>query len=366
METNTAVIELKRTRREHGTGGVYERPNGRWQIQYYDQTGRKRRETYSTEAKARKKLDQRIAQRDAGTLETASTSRVKIDALADSYKLYAKNSAPKSYWWLEMVWRVHLEPFFGGKAAARIGSDDIQAYIGKRLGDGVKTSTVNRELQVFKAIFHHGAATDPPKIARVPRFPEKLAEPKPRSGFLTADQYEALTQHCPQPLRALLAVGYTFGFRKSELLRLRVREIDFKAGTISLLVGETKSGEGRTVYMTADVHDLLSEAVKGKQPGDHVFTWPDGRPIRDFRAAWATMTKAAGLDGLLVHDLRRTAVRNLVRAGVSRDVARKISGHETDSIFSRYNITELDDLADAAKKLENSRKMAASDSGSEK
>ena len=62
---------------------------------------------------------------------------------------------------------------------------------------------------------------------------------------------------------------------------------------------------------------------------------------------------------MLLHDFRRTAVRNLIRAGVSRDVARKISGHETDSIFSRYNITEESDLADAARKLEISRKLAA-------
>lgn len=362
MDTKTAGVE----KREHGTGNIYQRPNGRWQIQYYDQTGRKRRETFTTEAKARKGLDKRIAQRDAGTLDAAENSRVKIDALAESYKLYAKNSSPKSFWWIEMVWKKHLEPFFGGKRAGRIGSDDIQAYMGKRMGDGVKGSTINRELQVFKAMFYHGLQSDPPKIARVPRFPEKLTEPKPRAGFLTADQYAALEQHCPKPLRALLAVGYTFGFRKGELLRLRVREVDLKARTVSLLVGETKSGAGRTVFMTDDVHALLSEAVKGKQPGDHVFTWPGGKPIKNFRAAWVKMTKAAGLDGLLVHDLRRTAVRNLVRAGVSRDVARKISGHETDSIFSRYNITELDDLAEAARKLENSRKLAAGDAGQNK
>src|SRR5262249_55822557 len=61
---------------------------------------------------------------------------------------------------------------------------------------------------------------------------------------------------------------------------------------------------------------------------------------------------------VLLHDFRRTAVRNLIRAGVSRDVARKISGHETDSIFSRYNTTDENDLADAAQKLEISRKLA--------
>jgi hypothetical protein len=69
------------------------------------------------------------------------------------------------------------------------------------------------------------------------------------------------------------------------------------------------------------------------------------------------MLVSAKISGVLLHDLRRTAVRNLIRAGVSRDVARKISGHETDSIFSRYNITDENDLADAAEKLEPGRKL---------
>ena len=75
---------------------------------------------------------------------------------------------------------------------------------------------------------------------------------------------------------------------------------------------------------------------------------------------WAGLSacESAGVEALL-HDFRRTAVRNLIRAGVSRDVARKISGHETESIFSRYNITEVEDLTDAARKLDSSKLAAA-------
>jgi integrase len=59
---------------------------------------------------------------------------------------------------------------------------------------------------------------------------------------------------------------------------------------------------------------------------------------------------------VLLHDFRRSAVRNMVRAGVSRDVAKKISGHQTDSIFARYNITDEHDLADAAAMIQARRK----------
>lgn len=81
----------------------------------------------------------------------------------------------------------------------------------------------------------------------------------------------------------------------------------------------------------------------------------DGRPVKDFRGTWSALCESANIK-VLLHDFRRTAVRNLIRVGVSRGVARRISGHETDSISSRYNITEESDLADAARKLEISRK----------
>lgn len=314
-------------------------------------------ETFGTEDKAKRMLARRIAQRDAGTLESSTSARVKIDVLAESYKLYAKNSAPKSYSWIELVWRVHLEPFFGGRVASRITTDEIERYRADRLTAGVKPSTVNRELTVLRAIFGHALKLG--KISQMPRFPVKLAEPNPRTGFLTHEQYEALQTACKHTwLKALIAVAYNVGFRKSELLGLRVSQVDLKARTIRLNTGETKSSLGRTVVMTSDVHPLLAECVKGKQSGDPVFTWKNGRPVKDFRGAWSALCESANIS-VLLHDFRRTAVRNLIRAGVDRDVARRISGHETDSIFSRYNITVESDLADAARKLGMSRKLAA-------
>jgi integrase len=280
-------------------------------------------------------LTRMLSLKEAGKLD-APEGRSKIDTLADSYKLYARNSAPKSADWIDLVWRVHLEPFFGGFFASRIGTDKLQEYIAERQEAGAKNSTINRELAILKAMFNNGSNCDPPKILRIPRFPSKLDEPNPRSGFLTDEQYGKLRNACKhQWLLAMMSLAYTFGFRKSELMGLRVCQVDLTARTVRLLPGETKNDKGRTIVMTAEVYREISERLKGKSPDDLIFTWENGDPVLDFRAAWDNMCTAAGVQ-VLLHDFRRTAVRNMVRAGISENVAMKISGHKTRSVFDRY------------------------------
>ena len=75
-----------------------------------------------------------------------------------------------------------------------------------------------------------------------------------------------------------------------------------------------------------------------------------GAPIAEFRKAWASACKRAGLSGVHFHDLRRTGIRNMVRAGVDPAVAKRISGHRTDRTFTRYNILDEGDLRDAVAK----------------
>jgi hypothetical protein len=82
-----------------------------------------------------------------------------------------------------------------------------------------------------------------------------------------------------------------------------------------------------------------------------IFTWENSDQVLDFRAAWDNMWSAAGVQ-LLLHDFRRTAVRNMVRAGASENVAMRIGGHNTRSVFDRYHTTNESDLA-AAKELKN-------------
>jgi integrase len=198
-------------------------------------------------------------------------------------------------------------------------------------------------------------------VGTIPPFP-RLAEPKARQGFLSDETYDRLAQECSREglwLRGMFAVGCNFGWRKSEVLNLQVRQVDFSAGTIRLDRGTTKNDDGRVVRMPNEVHQLLSACVAGKGPLDFVLTRDDGQRISDFRLAWSNACERAGCPSLLFHDLRRTGARNLRRLGVSEGVVMKIGGWRTREIFERYNIIDEADLADAARRLDEKRARTA-------
>ena len=87
----------------------------------------------------------------------------------------------------------------------------------------------------------------------------------------------------------------------------------------------------------------------------------NGNPIVDIRKAWKTACKKAGVPGLLFHDLRRSAVKNLDEAGVSRDVAKSISGHKTDAMYTRYNIADIKRKRKALELVQEFREVQASE-----
>jgi integrase len=184
-----------------------------------------------------------------------------------------------------------------------------------------------------------------------------------RTGFLSDEEYAALLAELPAELKPLFVTAYETGIRLGELKVIRWSQVDLNEGFITLERGETKNGEGRVAPVLAgDMRDLLTTAKSERDASWPKSPWVfnrEGEPIKDFRASWEAACKRAGVPDLKFHDLRRTAVRNMRRAGVPQVVRMKISGHKTDSMERRYNIVDTDDLS-IAKRLMESRSKAPS------
>ncbi len=227
-------------------------------------------------------------------------------------------------------------------------------YVDLRQSEGAKNATINRELACLKRMYSLGLHSTPPKVYRMPRFP-MLVERNVRTGFVEDEQYEHLAMASGKIglwMRALFECGYVYGWRVSELQNLRVKQVHLPSRTIRLEVGTTKNDEGREVLMTEKVYQLIGQCVDGKAENDYVFTRDKSKPIRDFRESWEKVCNEAGVGKLLFHDLRRTAARNLRRAGVAEGVIMKIGGWKTRSVFERYAVIAQSDVADAMQKLE--------------
>jgi len=188
-------------------------------------------------------------------------------------------------------------------------------------------------------------------------------------GFFELEQYRAVLSHLAPDLRPVVSFAYISGWRiASEVLPLEWRQVDFDAGEVRLDAGTTKNGEGRVFPMTTELRRLLKsqEAERDQlKKANGIVRWvfwrmvAEGRggekkpqPIISLAKAWKTACRRAGCPGRLLHDLRRTAVRNLVRAGIPERVAMTMTGHKTRSVFERYNIVSDGDLRDAARRLD--------------
>jgi integrase len=307
-------------------------------------------------------------------------------------------------------WENHLKSAFAQTPAQTLTHDAVILYVAARQKEGAANATINREMALLKRCY--SLAIQAGKLTRRPYIP-RLREHNVRTGFVKDVQYEALARETEKVglwLRAMFEVAYVYGWRKSELLNLRVRQVNLEERTIMLDPGQTKNDEGRQVNMTEKVFDLLQQCIACKEPEDYVFTrvprpggyvyrepgsrfwwircfrgkqdirrstrtedkemaqavlrlvirersttvWGIPRRVTDFRENWREVTKAAGCPRLRFHDLRRTGIRNLRRSGVSEKISMRISGHLTRSVFDRYDIVDDADLKDAIRKLESS------------
>lgn len=385
---------MSKRRGTKGNGTVYRK--GRfWWIAYKHPDGTRKQESTGSERRkvANALLLKRVGARENNlpVIERAEqlTFHDAAQAMIDDFVANKKKSEPVVRRRIDL----HLKPFFGGRRLIGITSADVTAFVAKRQKDSIITrkqrtvmledgteqlipeerkpvspAEINRELQTLKRIF--SLAIDSGRIATKPKI-TMLREAPARAGFFEREQYESVMGHLPAEIQPIIAFAYITGWRiASEVLPLEWRQVDFDAGEVRLDVGTTKNGEGRVFPMTADLRAVLkaqhAEHERLKK-ANHICRFVFFREVAEerggekkpqrivsFNKVWKVACRLAGCPGRIPHDLRRTAVRNFVRAGIGEHVAMKLSGHLTANVFRRYDIVNDGDLRDAVLKLDRS------------
>ena len=356
----TSIGTVYRRKRRQPDGTIIELPT--WWIQFYV-NGEKVRQSARTKDKqeAQRLLKVRAGEVATGKFTGLEPERIKFKDLAEDLLADHRQHRRKSLPQTESRLRNHLLPAFGSIRAAEFSTQHIERYKQKRLGQGASYSTIDRELEITRRAFKLGADCDPPRVNRVPKFRFYRVE-NVRTGFLEEPQYLALRKALPDPERLLLVLGYHTGIRLGVLRQMRWPWVDIEQKRITIPSGIDKNKQPRVVPIYGDMGPYLEMALANRNatfPRCPFVVQRFGHSVVDIRKAWMNATEATGLDGLRFHDLRRSAVRNMDRAGVPRDVAIRIIGHKTAAMFRRYNIISDRDLDEAGAKLEAYRNSQA-------
>ncbi len=285
-------------------GQIIARGERTWMVRGYigrdPQSGKRMYENktiHGTKKEAEKFRNAALSARDLGTLgrRTDATVSTLLDGLLLDYK-----TNRKSHYWAALVVRVHLRPFFGATKAARVGTDQIQAYIANRqeaskrtLQDGrtrdirpAKNATINRELALLRRAFNLGLRATPPKVSVVPYIPS-LSENNVRKGFFEHDAFVHVRQALPEEIRPVITFAYYTGCRKGEILGLLWSQIDLSERVVRLEPGETKNDEGRSIFMAPELCEMLTMQKRIRDTHFPECRWVfarAGNEIRDFKA----------------------------------------------------------------------------------
>lgn len=356
-----------KARRPRGTGSIFK--HGKFfYIAYYPMPGGGFQKTESSgstlKSVAQEMLRDRLERIRQGLYCEMPPRKVTLQTLADDLILDYEINRRRTLNDAKSRITNHLKPYFGNYLAAAITTEKAKDYLLRRREMGASDGTVQQELALLKRMFSLASRATPPKVAPVPY----IAMPRVsnvRTGFIEYDGYRRLLAALPEYLRPFVTMAYCTGMRRGEIVSLRWESVDLLSKQIRLNPGETKNGEGRTIPLGDELLEALKSQLHLRNTNfpDCPFVFfrtiqtklnpvPRWTRIGDFRKAWLDACEKSDLKGRLVHDLRRSAVRSLIRAGVQELVACRISGHRTRSVFDRYNITNEYDLVDAGRKLQ--------------
>jgi integrase len=326
-------------------------PDGSW--------GRIRESSGSSDRRAAEKFrDERIreARNDRDGIRKfvgARQRQVTVGELLDGLERHYETVRLKS---LRQV-KVHLEPvraFFAFKRVSGVSRQAIAKYIEERRDADMADTTIDRELELLRRAFTLAAEDERPIVAWIPKVPKLVkAHANARQGFVERAEFEKLRRELPGDLLKDIATwGYGTGMRRGEILALSWDGYDAETKTVRLAAADAKTGRARMIPLEGlpELAAVIKRRLAERRPGCPLLFHRAGKPVGDFYTTWMRAVDRAKVRAFTFHDLRRSAVRNFVRAGVPERICMQLSGHASRSVFDRYNIVSEKDLSEALAK----------------
>ena len=317
-----------------------------------------RESAHTTDEKtARKLLKQRLKQVERPGFVGSKEDRWTLADMKARIKADYERRQNRSLKTVEYCFK-HLEDAFQFRRVIDITTPVIEEYTANRLRAGAARASVNRELAYlrrgFKLMLKAG------DISAIPAVIELLQGENVRKGFIAPAEFGALTEEIPDAdARDLVAFLYNAGWRSGEGKSLEWSEVDLKSNMIRLPAEKSKSKKPRNLPIIGALMEIIQRRIEVRRLDCPYVFHRRGKRIASFRKAFKTAATAAGLPGLVPHDMRRSAVRNFRRAGLSEHEGMKLSGHETDSIYRRYDIISDDDLTESMNRVQEHLKKEA-------
>jgi integrase len=224
----------------------------------------------------------------------------------------------------------------------------------RAIANSARDATINRSLSTLRSMYSRYSKSYPKRLSKAdtPYMPRIQNADRRRTGFVAPETFAAILNQVPENLRPIVEFMYYTGFRSGATKRITWKMIPSNCDEIQIPAGFVKNKEPWSIPLVGPLEPISKTLKTMSRSADQpIFT------STNLRRAWNKACGKLGLGvfdaktqayhGLMPHDLRRAAARNLIRAGVSRAVAMKITGHKSESVFERYNITDQTDITDA-------------------
>lgn len=314
-----------------------------------------RRETIAcSKEQAKARLEEIKAEIRAGRPLESSLKSNDISTFKELIEFYREKSpkAPFSPEYDKKVIRLRDE----FNSVSLVGfADRFEAYI-KLLRNAKKSAaTINRPIEIVRAAFQVAYSlgmvkgnpitkTRFPEIKEIPRDISLSLEEK--NNLVETARNNPRTVHIADALNFALQVPV----RKSELVNMRVKDIDLFSKCIRVHNGETKNDKGTDKPIPPDMIDFFMKRKKEGKPEDPVFcriikgdrknrTGENYKVVSlgDFKRAWQTVKEDAGRPDIRFHDTRHISATDMVDAGTPERAVMDVAGWNTNMLANYYH-----------------------------